>query len=115
MAPRRGAQQQGAAAAARDALIEAIALDIIYEAARAATDETGAEVAAEVMAASGLATHASKEDSTTPSSEQAHHRHHATRTRSTENASPKNASQPSPKRPWLYTPAEHTRRLTTGC
>ena len=55
MAPRRGAQQQVAAAAARDALIETIALDIIYEAARAATDETGAEVAAEVMAASGLA------------------------------------------------------------
>ena len=80
MAPRRGAQQQVAAAAARDALIETIALDIIYEAARAATDETGAEVAAEVMAASGLASrtqaHTSKENSTAPSSEQAlHHRH----------------------------------------
>ena len=64
MAPRRGA-----AAAARDALIEAIALDIIYEAARAATDETGAEVAAEVMAASGLGSqtqaHTSKDNSTT--------------------------------------------------
>ena len=54
MAPRRAAQQQASEAAARDALIDAVALDIIYEAARAATDETGAEVAAEVMAAAGL-------------------------------------------------------------
>ena len=46
--------QQASEAAARDALIDAVALDIIYEAARAATDETGAEVAAEVMAAAGL-------------------------------------------------------------
>ena len=35
---------------ARDAIIGAVALDIIYEAARAATEELSAEVAAEVMA-----------------------------------------------------------------
>ena len=39
------AQQQ-----ARDAIIGAVALDIIYEAAWAATAELSAEVAAEVMA-----------------------------------------------------------------
>ena len=111
MAPRRGA-----AAAAREALIEAIALDIIYEAARAATDETGAEVAAEVMAASGLGSqtqaHTSKDNSTT--FEQALHHRHATRTRSTRKASQECPAQPSPKRPWLCTPATYTRRLTAG-
>ena len=35
---------------ARDTIIRAVALDIIYEAARAATAELSAEVAAEVMA-----------------------------------------------------------------
>jgi hypothetical protein len=72
MAPRRAAQQQASEAAARDALIGAVALDIIYEAARAATDETGAEVAAEVMAAAGLLPSGTQPHaSTTASSEQA--------------------------------------------
>ena len=116
MAPRRAAQQQASEAAARDALIDAVALDIIYEAARAATDETGAEVAAEVMAAAGLLPigtqpHASKQAlaSTTP------------RQRSTGSASPKmpSAAQPhtaqhSPKRPSPCMLVRRTRRAHEG-
>ena len=101
--------QEASEAAARDALI-------IYEAARTATDETGAEVAAKVMTAAGLLPsgtqpHASKQalTSTTP------------RQRSTGNASPKmpSAAQPhtaqhSPKRPSPCMLVRRTRRAHEG-
>ena len=113
--------QQASEAAARDAPIDAVALDIIYEAARAATDETGAEVAAEVMAAAGLLPSGAQPHASTAASSKQALASTTPRQRSTGSASPKmpSAAQPhtaqhSPKRPSPCMLVRRTRRAHEG-